>query len=289
MRSKKRKAILLIILSALSFAMMSVMVKLAGDNIPSMQKAFFRNLVVTIVVLTIFIVKKEKYRVERKNIPVLAVRAIAGTLGIIFYYFSIDKLPLADASLLNKLSPFFLIILSLIILKEKVNIYQGFAVVLAFLGAMLVIGPAFKGDVLPYFVGVGGALFAATAYLCVRILGNRGVPSKITVITFSATSTLILSIYVIFNFTPMNLNETLFLLGAGVFAMFGQITLTNAYALAKARDVTVYNYTQIIFAGILGMIFFSEMPMPLNVIGYVVIIMAAVISGYRPARKVETN
>ncbi len=285
MSKSKKKAIILIILSSLSFAMMSVMVKLTGDNVPIMQKAFFRNLVVTIVVLTIFILKKEKSRVEKKNIPVLITRALAGTLGIIFYYYSIDKLPLGDASLLNKLSPFFLIILSLVILKEKVNIFQVMAIIFAFIGASLVIGPAFKGDVFPYFIGVFGALFAAIAYLCVRILGNRGVPSKVTVITFSAASTLILSIYVMFNFTPMSLRETLFLLGAGVFAMFGQITLTNAYAIAKARDVTVFNYTQIIFAGILGIIFFSDIPLIWSILGYIVIIFAGILSILNPRSK----
>ncbi len=276
--TSKNKAIIYMIIAAFSFGMMSMAVRAAGSNVPSIQKAFFRNIVVTVVIALLFIKNRQTFKVEKRNIGFLIARSLVGTLGMVCFYYAIDVIPLADASLLHKLSPFFLIILSFFFLKEKVNIYQAGALMLAIVGAFLVIRPGFNSDIQNYLIGVCGGFFAATAYLFVRILGNRGVAPKVTVLSFSLISTLLLGIYVIPNFVPMNTKELLFLVLAGTFAMGGQLFLTNAYAIGKAKDIAIFDYTQIIFVGIMAMIFFDEIPDWVSVIGYVVIIGAALIA-----------
>lgn len=107
-----------IIASALGFAMMSAFVKLAGD-LPSFQKVFFRNLVSAIIAFWLIMKHKGSLTGKKENLKVLLYRSIFGTLGVIFNYYAIDKLMLSDANMLNKMSPFLVVIFCAIALKEK--------------------------------------------------------------------------------------------------------------------------------------------------------------------------
>ncbi|MCR4943282.1 MAG: DMT family transporter, partial [Clostridium sp.] len=109
--SNRTKGIIFIIISAFGFAAMSAFVKLAG-NLPSFQKTFFRNLVSLVVALSLVLKSKDSLFGKRENQKVLILRSLLGTAGIICNYYAIDRLILSDANMLNKLSPFFVIIFS---------------------------------------------------------------------------------------------------------------------------------------------------------------------------------
>ena len=134
--SNKSKAIGFILLSALGFAMMSVFVRLAGD-LPFTQKSFFRNAVAMVVAAVLLKRDGSGFRWEKGNLPLLLLRASCGTLGIFCNYYAIDRLVLADANILNKMSPFFAILFSLFLLKERANLFQYGMVLVAFGGSML--------------------------------------------------------------------------------------------------------------------------------------------------------
>lgn len=103
------------------------------------------------------------------------MRCTFGTLGILCNYYAIDHLLVADASILNKLSPFFAIIFSFLILKEKITPVQGACVFLAFIGCLFVVKPGFQNTALiPALIGVCGGLGAGIAYTMVRVLGTHG-------------------------------------------------------------------------------------------------------------------
>lgn len=275
--SQGDKAILFIILSAFCFAFMNLFVRLSGD-LPSMQKCFFRNLVAGFFALGVLLKNKSSLKWKQGNLKFLILRASIGTLGIICNFYAIDHIPLADASILNKMSPFFVIIFSLIILREKLTVFQGFFVFLAFVGAMFVIKPSFFNvDILPSAIGLLGGMCAGFAYTMVRILGKKGENGSLIVFFFSAFSCLATLPFLIFDFHPMTLVQLLMLLGAGLSAAGGQFSITAAYYHAPAREISVYDYSQIIFATFLGFFFLGELPDLLSVAGYVIIILAAVL------------
>ena len=170
--SNRTKGVLFIIMSAFGFAMMSAFVKLSGD-LPSFQKTFFRNITSCIIAFGIILVKKESFFGKLENQKILILRSLFGTLGIVFNFYAIDKLVLSDANMLNKLSPFFVIIFSALFLKEKINFKQGLAIIIAFIGALFIIKPQFNFDIIPSLIGVCGAICAAAAYTCLRVLGSR--------------------------------------------------------------------------------------------------------------------
>ena len=275
--SKKQQAIFYIICSAFFFALMNMFVRMSGD-LPSIQKSFFRNLVAFFFALIILLRSKDGFSFQKKNLPAFIGRAFFGTLGILCNFYAVDHLVLSDASILNKLSPFFAILFSYFILKEKLTLVQGSAVAAAFCGAILVVKPGFAGaDVLiPSLIGVAGGLCAGLAYTLVRVLGQRGERGPFIVLFFSAFSCLVTLPFLIFDFHPMTLGQFCMLLLAGLSAAGGQFTITAAYTRAPAREVSVFDYTQIVFAAGLGFLFFGQIPDLFSVIGYCIISGVAV-------------
>ncbi|MBW6411730.1 DMT family transporter [Clostridium weizhouense] len=271
--SNRTKGIIFIILSAFGFAMMSAFIKLAGD-LPSFEKAFFRNLVSTIVAFTLILKHKEKFFGKRENQKTLILRSLFGTLGIVLNYYTIDILVLSDANMLNKLSPFFVIIFSALFLKEKINMRQIIALGIAFFGALFIIKPSFNLEILPALSGVGGAIFAAAAYTCVRQLGGKEKPDTI-VFYFSLFSTVVLFPFMIFSYKPMALIQFLYLILAGIFASLGQFGITLAYKYAPAKEISIFDYSNILFSAIISLVMFSQLPDYLSFIGYTIIFSAS--------------
>ena len=174
-------------------------------------------------------------------------------LFVLCNYYAIDHLLVADASILNKLSPFFAIIFSFLILKEKITPVQGACVFLAFIGCLFVVKPGFQNTALiPALIGVCGGLGAGIAYTMVRVLGTHGIKGPIIVFYFSVCSCLFVLPYLIFNYVPMTVTQLGTLLMAGLFAAGGQFTITAAYSYAPAGKISIFDYSQIIFATLLG-------------------------------------
>ena len=269
---QKTKGILLIIASAFCFALMNSFVRMAGD-LPSIQKSFFRNLIAAIFAFIILMRSEEKFQVQKKNLPMLVLRSVCGTIGILCNFYAIDHLVLSDASILNKLSPFFVILFSYLFLKEKLTLFQGIAVLGAFAGSFFIIKPDFTNvtATFPALIGALGGMGAGAAYTCVRYLGTRGERGPFIVFFFSAFSCLVTLPYLIFEYTPMTVQQTLILLLAGLAAAGGQFTITFAYSYAPAKEISIYDYTQIIFAAALGFLFFGQIPDFYSIIGYVII------------------
>ncbi|WP_317367845.1 DMT family transporter [uncultured Tyzzerella sp.] len=285
--TNKNKGIFFIILSALGFALMSLFVKLSGD-LPSMQKSFFRNLVS--LIFAFFIIKKSNigFKCKRENILPLVLRASFGTLGIIFNYYSIQNLILSDATMLNKLAPFFVIIFSFFILKEKIKLWQVLSILIAFLGSLFIINPNIIIGILnnnlpkttlnslPALVGVLGAMCAGIAYTMIRFLSLRGEKGPFIVFFFSCFSCLTILPFVLLNFYPMSIKQLIYLLLAGIFASLGQFAVTAAYANAPAKEISIFDYSQIIFSGILGYLVFNQKPDIYSFIGYFIICSVAI-------------
>lgn len=273
--SEKNKGIFYIILAAFCFSLMSLFVRLSGD-IPPLQKSFFRNFVALIFSLIILWKEKIPFRAGKGNTIYLILRAAFGTLGLFCNFYAIDHLALSDANMLNKLSPFFAIIFSSFLLKEKVAPYQLICVITAFIGTLFILRPGFDSLVtFPALIGLLGGLGAGIAYTMVRILSGRGVKGPFIVFFFSAFSCLAALPFCIFHYTPMKPWQLGFLLLAGLAASGGQFSITAAYSHAPAKEISVYDYTQIIFSSLWGILFLGEFPDWMSITGYIIIFCAS--------------
>lgn len=283
--SSKQKGILCIICAAFSFAMMSMFVRLAGD-LPTYEKAFFRNIVALIVSGTTLAFTEKKYRFGKGNFKFIMARAVGGTIGMMSNFYAVDHLAISDASMLNKLSPFFSMVFSIWILKEKPKAREWLIIIVAFIGALFVVKPTFaNADLFPSMIGFIGGMTAGLAYTFVRKLGGRGERGQVIVFYFSAFSTLITIPLMIGNFVPMSGYQFLMLVMVGLSATAGQYSITAAYQFAAAKDISVYDYTQVIFAAALGFIFLNQMADAYSYVGYVIIIGMAVLKWWDATRE----
>lgn len=274
---RKHMGIIYIIISAFFFALMAMFVRLAGD-LPSFQKSFFRNLVSLIFAFVILQKDGIWFSGKKENIKYLLIRAAAGTVGILCNFYAVDHLVLADASMLNKMSPFFAVVFSYFLLKEKIRGPQIMIVAGAFLGSLLIIKPTAAIFQSPAaLIGLLGGLGAGLAYTFVRVLGEKGEKGPFVVFVFSAFSCVVTLPFFVFQYQPMSGMQLCFLLLAGLSAAGGQFAVTAAYFRAPAREISVYDYSQIIFSAALGFFVFGQIPDVWSWIGYAVICCMAVL------------
>lgn len=282
---QKTKGIIYIVVAACGFSVMSLFVKLAGD-LPAFQKAFFRNFIALIFITVMMLRENIGFAPKKENIPGLLGRSLCGTLGLLCNFYALGTLNLSDANMLNKLSPFFAIIFSIFLLREKPTAAQVLGVAVAFGGSLLIIKPGFAdAQLIPALAGVLGGLGAGAAYTFVRKLGKKGENSKRIVFYFSAFSCLFCLPFLIVRYKSMTFLQTLYLIFAGTFACVGQLGITKAYLCAPAKEISVYDYTQVIFAALLGFFVFGDLPDIWSVLGYILICGAGVAMFFYNKRK----
>ena len=269
--NQKTKGVLCVLSSAACFTMMNTFVRLSGD-IPSIEKSFFRNLVAMIFAFIILLRSRGPFRWQPGNLKFLLLRSVAGTIGILGNFYAVDHLVLSDATMLNKMSPFFGVLCSAVFLKEKCKPAQGFAILTAFIGSLFIIKPTFaNADLFASAVGFAGGIGAGIAYTTVRHLGLRGEHGPLIVFFFSAFSCLSVVPYLLLHFQPMTAAQLVLLLLAGLFAAGGQFSITAAYCFAPAREISVYDYSQILFAAVTGYFLFQQIPDSYSILGYIII------------------
>lgn len=274
--SSKTKGVIFIILSALSFTGMNTFVRLAGD-LPTMQKVFFRNFVAMIFAFAAMVKAGDSFKPKKGSLKYLLIRSAAGLAGVFGNFYALDKIELSNASMLNKMSPFFALIFSALFIKEKVKPKQAVAIAVAFIGALFIIKPTFgNADLLASLAGFAGGMAAGGAYTCVRWLGIKGENGRLIVLFFSVFSCVLTVPYLIFDYHYMTTFQWFALLMAGVFAAGGQFSITAAYTHAPSREISVYDYSQIIFAAVVGFFVFGDIPDVWSFVGYFIIIAMAV-------------
>ena len=275
MRGNTVKGICFIVLAAAGFSLMSVFVRLAGP-LPVMQKVFFRNLVAALVAIIMLRRAKEPFRIGKGNRMAVFLRSFVGMLGVIANFWAIDHLPIADSTMLNKMSPFFAILMSLFILGERPVKRDWLCLLVALSGAALVIKPGLGLTSLPALVGLFGGFCAGTAYTFVRKAGQGGVKGPVIILTFSIFSCVMVLPFMLAGYESMGVRQLVFLLLSGCAAALGQLGITMAYTYAPAKEISVYDYIQVVFAALFGFLLFRELPDLFSVLGYLLIIGTAI-------------
>jgi drug/metabolite transporter (DMT)-like permease len=270
------KALWYSLASAFSFSIMGLFVKLASD-VAVLDKVVFRNLISLVIALVIVIKNRRPFIGARRNQLALMSRSLLGIGGVVCFFWAIDHLLLADATMLTKLSPFFVALFAAIFLHEHLTIRVTAALILGFAGGLLVIKPSFDLEVLPALIGAASSVFAGGAYVLLRYLRNREAPETI-VLHFSLVSVIGLLPFVLPNFVRPTLTEGLWLLGIGIGAGVGQLTLTASYRHAPAGRVALIGYATIIFSALFGWLWWAEVPDLLSITGGLLIIAGGVVA-----------
>lgn len=260
--------------STFSFSVMQLIVKLTSGIFPTMEQVLLRNLITLFIGAFLVVKNRDRFFGKRENWPALLGRSVFGYIGVVGYFYATSNMNVADASLLHRSSPFFVILFSAIFLKNRLKRVQIFTLLLAFAGSVLVINPTFNVNIIPALVGVISAAGAGGAYVLINYL--KGKESNATIIfCFSLLSCLLSLVLGVSDFVMPHGTQWLMLLGIGVFAGIGQITLTQAYKMTDPGEVSIINYSGILFSAMLGFVFLQELLSLRTVLGIALILTAA--------------
>ncbi|MGM0558064.1 MAG: DMT family transporter [Myxococcota bacterium] len=266
-------------LSAFFFSVMGALVKLVGETLPSQEIVFFRSLLV--LIFAYIELKRLGIPTWGENKKLLVIRGTTGFIALSCFYYAVTHLPLADATVIMYSNPVFTGILAAIFLKESLTKIEVGGVFLSIIGVVLIAQPSFvfggesRLDLLDVTIAMGGAIFAAISYVIVRELRRTEQPMVVVfyfpLIATPASIPLALPDAVVPGWYELGL-----LLAIGVVTHIAQVTMTKGLHLEKAGRATAVSYLQIVFAFILGMLFFDEFPNILSVAGAVLIVGSTV-------------
>ena len=275
--SETRKAIYLDLCASFFFSLMGFLSQSVA-RIPVFQKTLVRSIVTFTILAVSATVRKEKVVIEKRNLPLYLTRSIFGIVGIIGYLYSADHLVFSDASMIQKLAPFFSITISLFLLKEKASANQWALVAIAMTGLVFVVKPAGAlGVGIAEIVAVIGAVGSGAAYVLVRKLGINGASPTSIVLFFSGFTVIACIPIIISSYVRMTAAELILLIGMGVCGGTAQILITIAYGKAPAKEISIVEYSEIVFAALLGFIFDHELADKTSMIGYLIIFTAALL------------
>lgn len=268
--------------SALFFSVMSVLVKEAGQSLPSQQVVLFRS--AALLGLAFGHIRWAGVEPWGTNRPLLLLRGVVGFAALSCFYYALTHLPLPDATLIQYTNPIWTALLAAFFLGEAVKSIEIGGLVASLVGVVLIQQPAFLfvsgGEArLPaaaVAVALGGALFSATAYVIVRKLRETEHP-LVVVFYFSlvATPAAVATSATLLQWpTP---REWVLLVGVGLTTYTAQVMLTKGLHLEKAGRATAISYLQIVFAFGWGITLFDEYPNALSVSGAVLIVGSALL------------
>lgn len=254
--TKKQKGILYMILSAFSFAAMQVFVHLTKE-IPTMEQIFMRNLFILIAAFFIIRRNKGSFYGERKYQSGLFGRSFFGFLGLIMLFYASSHAAQGDVTILNKLSPIFVTLLAVFFMKEKMMPIQVPALAVSLLGAFIVFRPSFQSNPLPLIMALLSAVLSGIAYTLLGYFKDK-VDGMTVIMHFSTFSAVCSLPFMIYDFVMPDLRQFLLLILIGVFGSLGQAFITYAYRLVPASEISIFNYSGILFSMFLGFIILGE-------------------------------
>ena len=270
------------LLSAFLFAAMQIVINITGERIPLMEQVFFRNIVSLVICFVIIRRHGLSMFGEKKYQPFLFMRSVFGLLGLVSLFYAASRAAQADVTILSKLSPFLITIFAAFFLKEKIAKIQVPALFLAFGGAFLVADPAFHSNMLPLFMAFLCAIFSSVSYTLLAYFKDK--VDAVTVIMHFSTFCAVVSLpFFVINMTLPSPTDFMLLLLMGTFGGFGQIALTYAYRMAPASEVSIYNYSGILFSMVLGYAILGETVPHNSLVGGILVILASLLT-YRYSR-----
>jgi len=270
------------LLSALGFSLMAACVKEVSTlGIPVLEIIAARALVS--LVLSYLDVKRKGISLWGNQKPLLIARGLVGAFALICVYYAVTTLPLAEATLIQYLHPALTAIIALLFLKEHVHISTIICIVLSIIGLIVMVKPDFAftyGAELPMFsvyIAILGALGSAVAYVLVRKL-SKTEDSSVIIFYFPLVALPIAILFPGGNFVMPDIPALVLLLLVGIFTQVGQIGLTKAMQTEVAGKATAYSYVQVVFAVILGWVFFAEVPSMWTWLGGSMIMIGALVN-----------
>ncbi|TQS73848.1 DMT family transporter [Rhodobacteraceae bacterium] len=283
--------ILLKIASVMAFIVMASLIKASAEAVPPGEAVFFRSFF-ALPVIVIWLAMRGQLSVGfQVASPISHVwRGIAGTAAMGLNFAALGLLPLPEVTAVTYATPLLVVIFAAMFLGEEVRLFRLSTVALGLIGVLIILSPrlndpgdATSAQALGAILALTGALCAALAQVFIRKMVASERTSAI-VFWFTITSTVLSLITLPFGWVWPSPMVAIMLVAAGLLGGVGQIMLTSAYRFAPASIVAPFDYASMLFALIIGYVFFREVPTPVVLTGAALIILAGILIIWRERR-----
>ena len=292
MRKYLLKAITFKIISAFLFAVMSALVRFLGEKYPVGEIVFFRSAAAVLPVLVIYAWRNELAASVRTTRPLGHVaRGLISVFGMFCNFAALARIPIVDATAISFAAPLFTVALAAIVLKERVRIYRWSAVIVGFLGILVMLAPNFD----PVLRTGGAPSTVGVVLAIVGAVSNAGSVIQIRRLTATETTSSIVFYFSLicavaglatwpFGWATPNGPELAALIAVGLCGGLAHILLTESYRFASASLVAPFDYTAMLWAFLLGYFFFGELPTRFIFIGGAIVAGAGLFVIWRERR-----
>ncbi|MDH4109029.1 MAG: DMT family transporter [Gammaproteobacteria bacterium] len=266
------------------FTVMNVFAKLLSVRHSVIEIAFYRNLIACMPFLFMaFAMGKREMLVIRSQPKAIVFRAVLGAMSLMTTFAAFALMPMAETTVLLFTASLFMPVLGVLILQEHVGPYRWAAIVVGFIGVVIMTGPSGTVNALGLSVALAAALMHATLGIVLRHLGKHESPETI-VFYFLVIGVLVTALPMPFVAVWPAPDEAPLLVGVGLCGALAQWLLSTAYRHAPAALVTVFNYTGIVWATLFGVLIWNEWPTSVVLAGGGVVIASNVLIIWRESR-----
>ncbi len=286
------RGVLYMLFASFLFAIMGAFAKLASESMSSLEVVFFRNVFGVLIIGAAIMHKPMKHEGGRPFL--LFFRGLMGFLALLAFFYNIAHIPLGDAMTFSKTSPIFTAIFAWMFLNEKLSLKGWLAVMVGFIGIVLITKPTGVGLSKTDMLGIASGIGAALAYTSVREL-KKYYDTRAIVLSFMGVGTagplllMLISPYVDMPSMDFLFGEFVmptgivwfYIVGMGIFATLAQVYMTRAYGESQAGIVGAVSYTNIVFSIVVGLFLGDSFPEIMTLSGIILIIT----SGIMVARK----
>jgi drug/metabolite transporter (DMT)-like permease len=283
MQDNNNKSVLngigLMIIATILFSVMHASIKYMSSSLHPFEIAFFRNLFGLIVIAPWFI----RYGLEplkTKKIKLHMARSFFNVIAMLSFFYSLSIAPLADVASLAFTAPLFASILAVIFLKEIIGIKRIIAIILGFIGAIIVIDPVYSSINNGHILTLLSASVWSISLIIIKILGRT--ESSVTITSYMVIIMIPLSgIAAFFYWETPTINDLIFLLIIGVSGTAAQMLLAQALRQGDTSIIMPFDFLKLIWAVGIGYLFFFEVPSLNTWLGSIIIFLSTLYIAYR--------
>ena len=283
MNSKSPLAgILWMILTGVCFVMVTALVKTLGGSVPAAQSAFLRYVLGLVFLLPIWR-ELVQTRLTKRQLGLFGIRGAVHAVGVAFWFFAMSRIPIAEVTAMNYLTPVFVTILAAFFLGERLAIRRILAIAAALAGAALILRPGFRVLDPGHLAMLGTATMFSASYLIAKVVSDE-LDAKMVVAMLSITVPIGLLPLALMDWITPNFTQLFILFGVALFATVGHYTMTRAFAAAPVSVTQPVTFLQLVWSVIIGAVFFAEPPDSFVIAGGAMIMAAVSFITWREAR-----
>jgi len=263
----------------LFLAVMGALIKYLSPELGNAMIVFARNALGLAILLPLMLMREGVDCLRTDNLRFHILRGVVGISSMYCYFYSLGNLALTDAVLLKLTAPFFIPLIAFVWLKERTSVFTIMTIALGFCGVVVLLEPgqATTEDALFVTAGVAGAALGAMTKVTIRRMGVRE-PSARIVVYFGIIATAVSAPAALLNWQWPTTTQWLLLLALAASATVAQLMITTAFRIAPAGKIGQFTYSSVIFAALLGWLFWSEPFTQTQALGCLFIVGAGILN-----------